>query len=132
MRLLSTIFLLSSMNSVRGHGYLVTPRSRNWVASPEVEGGSGSGVPPSLPSFSRSCDDRVHAKYFVFYSKFITCYNSYLFIWYIISSVFFISQLCFFKRLAGRRMEFQLQQEYGKELLVLQIQELPSLQYVHA
>lgn len=51
MRILSTIVLLLSMNSVRGHGYLVTPRSRNWVASPEVEGGSGSGVPPSETCF---------------------------------------------------------------------------------
>lgn len=45
MRILSTIVLLSSMNSVRAHGYLETPRSRNWVA--HEEGGSGSGVPPS-------------------------------------------------------------------------------------
>ena len=32
------VLLLTSVVSVHGHGYLQTPRSRNYVASPEVDG----------------------------------------------------------------------------------------------
>jgi len=40
------VLLLTSVVSVHGHGYLQTPRSRNYVASPEAEGkGTWNGGP---------------------------------------------------------------------------------------
>jgi hypothetical protein len=66
MILLVSIFLtiLSFLDLVQGHGHLTTPRSRNWVASPQQEGTWNSipGVPAaeSCPHcLNRKLPDRL-------------------------------------------------------------------------